>query len=61
MYRLTIEIEPDDFAGFHAVILAVIPPDDSVLHVTDSYLTARDAACAARDWIDHNLSWPASA
>jgi hypothetical protein len=61
MYALTILTEPDHFAGFHAVILAVIPPDDAVLHVTDSYLTARDAATAAHDWIIHNLRWPQSA
>ena len=61
MYALTILTEPDDFAGFHAIVFALIPPDDAVLHVTDSYLTARDAAEAARHWIDHNLRWPQSA
>lgn len=56
MYRCTIEIELDDFAGFHAVILSA--EDDSVLHVTDSFLSPEDAEFAARTWIDDHNRYP---
>jgi hypothetical protein len=52
--RPTILIESDNFAGFHAVIIAEVPPDDAVLHVTDSYLSPEDALEVARRWIDDN-------
>jgi hypothetical protein len=57
MYRLTITIEPDDFAGYHAIISDA----ESVLFITDSYLSPEDAKQAAGAWIDHNHRWPQSA
>jgi hypothetical protein len=57
MYRLTIMIEPDDFAGYHAIISDA----DHVLFITDSYFSPEDAKQAAGAWIDHNHRWPQSA
>jgi hypothetical protein len=59
MYPLTITIEPDDFAGFHCVL--VDPVADVVLHVTDSYLTPQDALEVAGAWIHKNHRLPQSA
>ncbi|HTU18980.1 MAG TPA: hypothetical protein VMG10_13045 [Gemmataceae bacterium] len=58
MYRCSIEIECDDFAGFHAVILGEA---DDVMHITGSYPCADDAENAARSWIDRHDHYPQSA
>lgn len=52
MYRCAIEIEMDEDAGFHAVVIDA--EDDSVLHVSNSYPCPEDAEHAARRWIDEN-------
>jgi hypothetical protein len=57
MFRLTIEIEPDDFAGYHAIISDA----DAVLFITDSYLSPQDAKQAAQQWLEDNHRWPMTA
>jgi hypothetical protein len=51
MCRYTIEFEPDDFAGWHTLIV-----DDAgaVYFVSASFPSLEDAAHAACNWIDHN-------
>lgn len=46
-----IEVEPDEMAGFHAI---VTDATDTALWITDSYQTAEQAEYAARRWIRHN-------
>ncbi len=49
-YRTVIELEQDDFAGWHAVVSDA--EDNAVLHVSNSYSAPEDAERAAQSWID---------
>jgi hypothetical protein len=58
MNRLTVEIEPDEFAGFHAIITDAA---GTVLHITDSYLSPADVLEVVALWIKGTHRWPQSA
>jgi hypothetical protein len=49
-YRTIIELEDDDFEGWHALVWN--GEDETLLHVTNSYVLALDAQRAAREWLD---------
>jgi hypothetical protein len=51
MCRLTIEFEPDDFAGWHTL---VVDDAGTVYFVSASFSSLEDAAHAACNWIDNN-------
>jgi hypothetical protein len=58
MNRLTIEIERDDFLGFHAIVTDAA---GTVLHITDSYLSPADVLEVVATWIKGTRRWAATA
>lgn len=54
----TIEVQASE-DGYAAVILDAA--GETVLWITDSYLTRQDAEHAARAYLDRNPCWPQSA
>jgi hypothetical protein len=50
--QLAIEPEREDDGHYHAAIIDI--PEDTVLHVTDSFARIEDAVRAAQTWIGEN-------